>query len=81
MDLELEEITDEALKMKETEINGIIGPIPPPPPSQERIDNIMDAVMKESADFVAEGVTRGLKGVIDTMISLKNPDDGPKRSY
>ncbi|MDF1751931.1 MAG: hypothetical protein P1U89_04055 [Verrucomicrobiales bacterium] len=82
MDLELEEITEEALKMKEIELNGIIGPIPPPPPSQERIDRIMNAVMKDSADFVVEGMGRGLKGVLDTMIALKKKDDdGPKRSY
>lgn len=81
MDLNLEEITDEALKMKETEITGIIGPIPPPTPSKERIDNIMNAVLKESADFVVDGMSQGVKGVIDTMISLKKPDEGPKRSY
>ena len=58
-----DEITDEDLKKIEEEIMGFAGPLPlpTPPPSEERMQSILEqakleAVAKDSADFIADGV-------------------------
>lgn len=79
------EITDEMLAMKEEEFFGYVESSLDPIPSEQRIDDIirraeLETVAKDSANFVAEGVTKGLLGVLDTMMCLGTGDD-PKRNY
>jgi translation elongation factor EF-Tu-like GTPase len=52
-----------------------------------RIDSIMkrvkvEALLRESTDFVTEGMGKGLKGLTDTLTKLVKKDpEPPKRSY
>ena len=73
------------LAMKEEEFFGFIQSSLDPVPSEQRIESIMkraqfEAVAKDSADFVAEGVTKGFLGVLDTMMCLGTGED-PKNNY
>ena len=86
MDLKLEEITDEVLVMKEKEIEAIAAGIASlMPTSQRRMDTILkkaktDLVLKDSAEFIAEGFGKGLLGIVDTVICLGS-NKPPKRSF
>ena len=86
MDHDLEEITDEVLAMKEREFSRIVECITTPqPPSEERIESILkrakaEAVLKDSADFVADGFGKGLLGIVDTMVCL-GTEKNPRRTY
>lgn len=85
MEIKETDLTDEMLAMKEEEFFGFVESSLDPTPSDRRIDSIIkraqfETVAKDSADFVAEGVSKGLLGVLDTMICLGSGDD-PKRNY
>ena len=92
MELELDyedEITEEDLRKIEKEIMEFAGPfpLPPPPPSERRMETILEkakleALARESADFMVDGVGPAAKGVLDALLSLgKKDDEDPKRSY
>ena len=55
--------------------------------SPQRIESIMkrvkvEALLKESTDFVTEGMGKGIKGLTDTLTKLVKKDpEPPKRSY
>ncbi|MDF1812018.1 MAG: hypothetical protein P1V20_07385 [Verrucomicrobiales bacterium] len=81
-----DEITDEELAKIESELMDLAGPfpLPPTPPSEQRMQSILqraklEALAAEAADFTRDGVTSGLKGVIDTLLALgekPSPEDG-----
>ena len=69
MEHDLEEISDEDLAMKEKEFSRIAecDQPRPPTPSEERIESILkkaraEAVLKDSADFVARGFRKRVFG-------------------
>ncbi len=86
METKLEEVSDQELAISMKEFADIVGPTPPPAPSNRRIEAIMErakaqAMMKDSADFVAEGASKAFLGLLDTMVCLGDSEKRPKRSY
>lgn len=79
-DLEMIEL---ALNNLENELTGPAGPfpLPTPPPSEDRMQSILqraklEAIAHEAADFARDGVAPGVKGVIDTLLALgAKPDE------
>jgi len=77
METKEKEITDEMLAMKEEEFFGFVESSLDPIPSEQRIESILkraqfETVAKDSAGFVAEGVTKGFLGVLDTRNEIIN---------
>ncbi len=82
------QVSDEVFEVTEREIEEMLAGITEEcESSTERMESIMkrvkvEALLKESTDFVAEGVGKGLKGIADTLKSIvKKDQDPPKRSY
>tara|TARA_R110002073_G_scaffold316930_1_gene490096 strand:+ start:204 stop:470 length:267 start_codon:yes stop_codon:yes gene_type:complete len=81
-------VSDEVFDLTEKEIEELLATITSESESSaERMESIMkrvkvEAVLKESTDFLAEGMSKGLKGIADTLkgITKKDPEP-PKRSY
>lgn len=83
-----EEISDEVFAMSESEFKQLAQPLLIlSSGSEERRKTILqmallDEMARDSADFVTEGLAKGLLGVVDTMLSLGKPDgEPPKRTY
>lgn len=86
MDLKIEELTQEVMDAKEEEFFGFVQSSLVPQRSIEREKNIikrirMDVVIKDYTEFAVHGITKGLFGVLDTMVCLTDEDEKPKRSY
>ena len=81
-------VSDEKFDEAELEIEALLASLDlEMESSPQRIDSIMkrvkvEALLKESTDFVTEGMGKGLKGLTDTLTKLVKKDpDPPKRSY
>jgi hypothetical protein len=81
-------VSDEKFDDAEREIEALLASLDfEMKSSPQRIESIMkrvkvEALLKESTDFVTEGMGKGLKGLTDTLTKLvKKDSDPPKRSY
>ncbi len=81
-------VSDEKFDEAEQEIEALLASLDfEMESSPQRIESIMkrvkvEALLKESTDFVTEGMGKGLKGLTDTLTKLVKKDpDPPKRSY
>ncbi len=82
-------VSDEKFDEAELEIEALLASLDfEMESSPQRIDSIMkrvkvETLLKESTDFVTEGMGKGLKGLTDTLTKLvkKDSSDPPKRSY
>ena len=81
-------VSDEKFDEAEREIEALLASLDfEMESSPQRIESIMkrvkvEALLKESTDFVTEGMGKGLKGLTDTLTKLVKKDpDPPKRSY
>lgn len=80
-------VSDEKFDEAEHEIEALLASLDfEMESSPQRIESIMkrvkvEALLKESTDFVAEGIGKGLKGLTDTLTKWVEKDsDPPKRS-
>ncbi|MDF1741784.1 MAG: hypothetical protein P1U86_21660 [Verrucomicrobiales bacterium] len=81
-------VSDEEFDEAEREIEALLASLDfEMESSPQRIESIMkrvkvEALLKESTDFVTEGMGKGLKGLTDTLTKLVKKDpEPPKRSY
>ena len=82
-------VSDEIFEMTEKEVEEMLASImgSSEDPDERRIESIMkrvrvETVLRESTDFMAEGLSSGLKGIADAFTGIvKDDPDPPKRSY